>query len=62
MCEEGKFETTADKPTTQGWLVYEDPFLRWVELLGERSEECIRIRTAVNLGGTPPIEMLIFGQ
>jgi len=30
MCEEGIFETAGNKPTTLGWLVYEDSFWNWV--------------------------------
>jgi len=33
MCEEGVFETPGNKPTSLGWLVYEDSFWRWVREL-----------------------------
>ena len=33
MCEEGEFETAGDRPTTLGWLVYEDSFEKWVRAL-----------------------------
>jgi hypothetical protein len=31
MCEDGTFETAGGEPTSLGWLVYEDSFLKWVE-------------------------------
>lgn len=31
MCEDGTFETAGDEPTSLGWLVYEDSFLKWVD-------------------------------
>ena len=33
MCEVGAFETAGRKPTTFGWLVYEDSFWKWVRKL-----------------------------
>ncbi len=36
LCEDGTFETAGDVPTTFGWLVYEDSFLRWVESFGTK--------------------------
>ncbi len=33
MCEDGTFETAGDAPTSLGWLVYEDSFLKWVKSL-----------------------------
>jgi hypothetical protein len=33
LCTEGTFETVGDAPTSFGWLVYEDSFLKWVESL-----------------------------
>ena len=33
MCEDGTFETTDGRPTSVGWLVYEDSFLKWVAQL-----------------------------
>jgi len=33
MCEEGAFETAGNKPTSLGWLVYEDSFWKWVREL-----------------------------
>jgi len=33
LCTEGVWETVGDKPTSFGWLVYEDSFLKWVEKL-----------------------------
>ena len=33
MCENGTFETAGDGPTTIGWLVFEDSFLRWADSL-----------------------------
>lgn len=35
FCTEGVFETVGNAPTSFGWLVYEDSFLRWVENLGK---------------------------
>jgi len=29
MCEDGTFETVGNTPTSLGWLVYEESFLRW---------------------------------
>lgn len=29
MCEDGTFETVGNQPTSLGWLVYEESFLRW---------------------------------
>lgn len=34
LCESGTFETVGNKPTSFGWLVYEDSFLRWVKGFG----------------------------
>lgn len=31
MCEDGTFETAGARPTTIGWLVYEDSFWRWAK-------------------------------
>ena len=31
MCEAGVFETAGNRPTSLGWLVYEDSFWRWVK-------------------------------
>lgn len=37
MCEDGTFETAGSAPTSMGWLVYEDSFLKWwKELDGDR--------------------------
>ena len=33
MCEEGIFETAGNCAGRNGWLVYEDSFLKWVEEL-----------------------------
>ena len=33
MCEDGTFETAGTAPTSLGWLVYEDSFLKWVRSL-----------------------------
>ena len=33
MCEEGILETAGKKPTSFGWLVYEDSFWKWVKEL-----------------------------
>ncbi|MEP6945516.1 MAG: hypothetical protein ABJA02_06320 [Acidobacteriota bacterium] len=33
MCASGIFETVGDRPTSMGWLVYEDSFLKWVDSL-----------------------------
>jgi len=33
MCENGTFETVGNAPTSIGWLVFEDSFLRWVKSL-----------------------------
>jgi hypothetical protein len=35
LCTTGVFETVGDEPTTMGWLVFEDSFLRWVASLRE---------------------------
>jgi len=36
MCEEGIFETMGKRPTSVGWLVFEDSFLKWAkEMNGE---------------------------
>lgn len=29
MCEDGTFETAGTGPTSIGWLVFEDSFLKW---------------------------------
>ncbi len=31
LCTSGVFETVGNAPTTFGWLVYEDSFLKWVD-------------------------------
>ena len=36
MCENGIFETAGDRPSSFGWLVYEDSFLNWVESLDKK--------------------------
>jgi len=36
MCEEGVFKTAGNKPTSLGWLVYEDSFWEWVRELDKR--------------------------
>jgi len=33
MCEEGIFETSGSAAGRNGWLVFEDSFLKWVEKL-----------------------------
>jgi hypothetical protein len=33
LCEDGTFETAGGKPTSLGWLVYEDSFLEWIKNL-----------------------------
>jgi hypothetical protein len=33
MCEDGTFDAVGNAPTTLGWLIYEDSFLRWVNSL-----------------------------
>ncbi len=35
LCLEGVFETVGNRPTTFGWLVYEESFLKWVQDLGK---------------------------
>ena len=35
LCQSGVFETVGNEPTSFGWLVYEDSFLKWVENLGK---------------------------
>lgn len=35
MCEEGIFETSGSSAGRNGWLVYEDSFLKWVKGLDE---------------------------
>ena len=39
MCEEGAFETAGGKPTSFGWLVYEDSFWNWARKLNEGTTE-----------------------
>lgn len=34
LCEDGTFDTVGDKPTSFGWLVYEDSFYNWINSLG----------------------------
>ncbi len=29
MCEDGTFETAGNGPTSIGWLVFEDSFIKW---------------------------------
>jgi len=29
MCEDGTFETAGNNPTSMGWLVYEDSYVKW---------------------------------
>jgi hypothetical protein len=38
MCEEGRFETVGNKPTSLGWLVYEDSFWKWVRGLDQKDD------------------------
>ena len=33
LINSGTFETAGSEPTTLGWLVYEDSFLKWVDSL-----------------------------
>jgi hypothetical protein len=33
LCSSGTFETVGNAPTSFGWLVYEDSFMKWVESL-----------------------------
>lgn len=33
MCEDGTFETAGTRPTTIGWLVFEDSFWKWARNL-----------------------------
>lgn len=33
LCNSGEFETAGPGPTSFGWLVYEDSFLKWVDTL-----------------------------
>ena len=35
MCEAGTFETVGARPTSAGWLVFEDSFLKWLKSLDE---------------------------
>jgi hypothetical protein len=35
LCENGTFETVGGRPTSFGWLVYEDSFWNWVRKLDE---------------------------
>ena len=39
MCEDGTLETAGTAPTSVGWLVYEDSFLRWVESLDSDADK-----------------------
>lgn len=34
LCEDGTFDTVGTKPTSFGWLVYEDSFYAWIHSLG----------------------------
>ncbi|MGI8812143.1 MAG: hypothetical protein ACR2IH_06395 [Pyrinomonadaceae bacterium] len=31
FCEDGTFETAGERPTSLGWLVFEDSFWKWAE-------------------------------
>ena len=31
MCEDGTFETAGTGPTSIGWLVFEDSFIKWAK-------------------------------
>jgi hypothetical protein len=33
MCEDGTFDAVGNGPTSLGWLIYEDSFVRWVASL-----------------------------
>ncbi len=33
LCEDGTLETAGTRPTSLGWLVYEDSFWNWVKSL-----------------------------
>ena len=33
FCEDGTFETAGDRPTSVGWLVFEDSFWSWAKSL-----------------------------
>jgi len=33
FCEDGTFETAGTRPTSIGWLVFEDSFWNWVQSL-----------------------------
>lgn len=33
LCEDGTFETAGNRPSTIGWLVFEDSFLKWLKEL-----------------------------
>lgn len=35
FCEDGTFETAGTRPTSIGWLVYEDSFWKWAQGLDE---------------------------
>ena len=35
MCEDGTFDAVGNAPTSLGWLIYEDSFLRWVDTLDD---------------------------
>lgn len=39
LIEAGVFESAGDGPTSYGWLVYEDSFLRWAGSIGEATPQ-----------------------
>ena len=39
LIEAGVFESAGDGPTSYGWLVYEDSFLRWAGSIGRASPQ-----------------------
>jgi hypothetical protein len=39
LCENGTLETVGGKPTSLGWLVYEDSLNRWLKSLDEVSTD-----------------------
>lgn len=38
LCQEGTLETSTAAPTSLGWMVYEDSFLRWIKSLDGESD------------------------
>ena len=35
LCEDGTLETSGGRPTSLGWLIYEDSFWKWIRSFDE---------------------------